>query len=86
MVISSILQDEKILILQFPKAISMEIEGIPIARVEFERIDEVKLLRDPLLAGDTNVKEYLIVVDGRKWLKVYDVVTLQQILQMELFL
>lgn len=34
----------------------MEIEGIPIARIEFERIDEVKLLRDPLLVGDANMK------------------------------
>jgi hypothetical protein len=36
--------------------------------------------------GDVNMKEYLLVVDMNKWLKIYDVVTLQQILEMELFL
>jgi hypothetical protein len=64
----------------------LEIDGIPIARLQFERITEIKLLRDPLLVGDVNMKEYLLVVDMNKWLKIYDVVTLQQILEMELFL
>lgn len=60
--------------------LSFEIEGIPIARLELSRIDEVKLLRDPLLIGNINMKEYLLVVEMDKWLKVYDVMTLRQIL------
>jgi hypothetical protein len=56
MLISSLLQEEKILILQFPTVVSLEIEGIPIARLEFERISQIKLLRDPLLVGNINIK------------------------------
>ena len=32
------------------------------------------------------MKEYVLVIEQRKWLKIYDVVSLQQILEMELFL
>jgi hypothetical protein len=71
---------------QFPNVISFEIEGLPIARLLFERIHSIKLLRDPLLVGNAEMKEYIVIVDLNKWLKIYDVVSLRQILQMELFL
>lgn len=32
------------------------------------------------------MKEYVLVIEQRKWLKIYDVVSLQQILEMEFFL
>jgi len=64
---------------QYPSSIALTAEGKNIAEAPFEEVGTFKLLKDPLVL-EAESKEFLILVEARKYLKVFDIFDLEPIL------
>ena len=71
--------------MQYPSSIALTTEGKNIAEAPFEGVNAFKLLKDPLLLS-ADSKYFLVLVEGRKYPKVFDIFDLDPIIEMEVFL
>lgn len=80
--LSQMLGEGRLLVVGFSEWVGMVVEGVLLGRLGVGSLRGMLLLRSPLAM---EAREYLAVVDGNRWLKIFSLSTLQQLLEVELF-
>ena len=71
--------------IQYPSSIALTTEGKNIAEAPFDGVTTFKLLKDPLVLSSDS-KEFLVLIESRQYLKVFDIFDMEPILEMDVIL
>lgn len=83
LVIANVMDSERIVILQLKHRLVFSIIPTPVYDMETSMVNAVLTIHSPLQANDSR-REYVIVLLGNKQLRVYNLLSLKQICEVDL--